>query len=85
LEGTHRAPGTGGSSLYIPPAASAEGVDDRCGGSFDQIDDVISPKERADFMAGYKAAAGFAVEQLNTARPTIAPGARAPAVRGELA
>jgi hypothetical protein len=27
-------------------------------------------------MAGYKAAAGFAIDQLNKSRPTIAPGAR---------
>jgi hypothetical protein len=27
-------------------------------------------------MAGYKAAAGFAIDQLNKAPPTIAPGAR---------
>ena len=53
-------------------------VDERCGGAFDNIDDVIPPEERAAFMAGYKAAAGFAVEQLNNAPPTIAPGARAP-------
>jgi 2-polyprenyl-6-methoxyphenol hydroxylase-like FAD-dependent oxidoreductase len=51
-------------------------VDERCGGTFDNIDDVISAKERADFMAGYKAAAGFAVESLNKAPPTIAAGAR---------
>jgi 2-polyprenyl-6-methoxyphenol hydroxylase-like FAD-dependent oxidoreductase len=51
-------------------------VDERCGGTFDNIDDVVSPKERADFMAGYKAAAGFAVESLNTAPPTISAGAR---------
>jgi 2-polyprenyl-6-methoxyphenol hydroxylase-like FAD-dependent oxidoreductase len=51
-------------------------VDERCGGTFDNIDDVISAKERADFMAGYKAAAGFAVESLNKASPTIAAGAR---------
>lgn len=50
-------------------------VDDRCGGTFDNIDDVIAPQERADFMAGYKAAAGFAIEKLNAAPPTIAPGA----------
>lgn len=54
-------------------------VDERCGGSFDNIDDVIPAKERADFMAGYKAAAGFAIEQLNKAPPTIPRGAR---VRG---
>jgi 5-methylphenazine-1-carboxylate 1-monooxygenase len=51
-------------------------VDERCGGTFDNIDDVIPPGERAEFMAGYKAAAGFAIESLNKAPPTIAPGAR---------
>jgi 5-methylphenazine-1-carboxylate 1-monooxygenase len=51
-------------------------VDERCGGTFDNIDDVIPPRERADFMAGYKAAAGFAIEKLNTAPTTIAQGAR---------
>ena len=52
-------------------------VDERCGGTFDNIDDVIPPEERTAFMAGYRAAAGFAVETLNKAPPTIAPGARA--------
>ena len=51
-------------------------VDERCGGTFDDIDDVIPPDERNAFMARYKAAAGFAIEQLNAAPPTIAPGAR---------
>lgn len=51
-------------------------VDERCGGTFDNIDDVIPPPERAAFMAGYKAAAGFAIDHLNAAPPTIAPGAR---------
>jgi 2-polyprenyl-6-methoxyphenol hydroxylase-like FAD-dependent oxidoreductase len=46
-------------------------VDDRCGGVFDDIDAVIPADERSAFMARYKAAAGFAVEQLNTAAPTI--------------
>jgi 2-polyprenyl-6-methoxyphenol hydroxylase-like FAD-dependent oxidoreductase len=52
-------------------------VDERCGGSFAHIDDVIPATERAAFMAGYQAAAGFAVEQLNKAEQTIASGARA--------
>jgi len=52
-------------------------VDERCGGTFDNIDDVIPPEERAEFMAGYKAAAGFALERLNTAPQTIPNGARA--------
>ncbi|MBV9955200.1 MAG: flavin-dependent oxidoreductase [Pseudolabrys sp.] len=51
-------------------------VDERCGGTFENIDDVIPPKERADFMAGYKAAAGFAIETLNKAARTIPEGAR---------
>lgn len=50
-------------------------VDERCGGAFDDIDDVIPPEERAAFMAGYKSAAGFAKDRLNTAPPTILPGA----------
>lgn len=51
-------------------------VDERCGGEFDDIDAVISPEERAEFMAGYKRAAGFAIEHLNAAPPTIAKGAK---------
>jgi 2-polyprenyl-6-methoxyphenol hydroxylase-like FAD-dependent oxidoreductase len=51
-------------------------VDERCGGTFDNIDDVIPPGERAAFMAGYKAAAGFAIESLNKAPQTIPNGAR---------
>lgn len=46
-------------------------VDERCGGIFDSIDDVIPAEERSAFMAQYKAAAGFAVDQLNAAPPTI--------------
>lgn len=50
-------------------------VDERCGGEFDNIDDVIPADERAEFMAKYKAAAGFAIEKLNNARRTIAEDA----------
>ena len=48
-------------------------VDERCGGRFNAIDDVIPAVERAAFMADYKAAAGFAIETLNRAPPTISP------------
>ncbi len=51
-------------------------VDERCGGVFDDINTVIPAAERAAFMARYKAAAGFAMETLNAAPPTIARGAR---------
>ncbi len=51
-------------------------LDERCGGVFDNIEDVIPAAERADFMAKYKAAAGFAIETLNAAPATIKPGER---------
>ncbi len=50
-------------------------VDERCGGVFDDIDDVIPRAEVEDFMARYKTAAGFAIDDLNQAPPTIAAGA----------
>lgn len=51
-------------------------VDERCGGVFDDIDDVIPRAEIEAFMANYKSAAGFAIDELNNAPPTIAPGAQ---------
>lgn len=51
-------------------------VNDRCSGSFEDINDVISEDERNDFMAKYKSAAGFAMERLNAAPPTIPQGAK---------
>ena len=51
-------------------------VDERCGGMFDDIDQVIPAAEREAYMARYKAAAGFAIETLNAAPPTIPPGAK---------
>lgn len=51
-------------------------VNDRCGGVFDDINTVVPASERADFMASYKSAAGFAMEALNAAPPTIPVGAR---------
>jgi 5-methylphenazine-1-carboxylate 1-monooxygenase len=51
-------------------------LDDRCGGVFDNIDDVIPKTERDEFMHRYKVAAGFAADKLNAAPPIIAPGAK---------
>jgi 2-polyprenyl-6-methoxyphenol hydroxylase-like FAD-dependent oxidoreductase len=51
-------------------------VDERSGGAFAHIDDVVPPAEREAFMARYKTAAGFAKDRLNAAAPTIPPGAR---------
>ncbi len=50
-------------------------LDERCGGVFDNIEDVLPGEERREFMARYKQAAGFAMEQLNGAAPTIPAGA----------
>ena len=51
-------------------------LDDRCGGTFENIEDVLPAEERAAFMAGYKAAAGLAIETLNAAPPILPAGAR---------
>lgn len=51
-------------------------LNDRCGGVFDEIEDVIPAEERREFMAKYKAAAGFAIETLNAAAPTIPADAK---------
>lgn len=51
-------------------------LDDRCGGVFDNIDDVIPKAERDEFMLRYKTAAGFAAEKLNISASTIPPGAK---------
>ncbi|HWL62283.1 MAG TPA: flavin-dependent oxidoreductase [Steroidobacteraceae bacterium] len=51
-------------------------VEERCGGVFDRIDDVIPRAEREEFMERYRLAAGFAVARLNAAPPIIPAGAR---------
>ena len=51
-------------------------LDERCGGVFDEIETVLPRAEREAFMDRYRKAAGFAMESLNAAAPTIAPGAR---------
>lgn len=49
-------------------------LDERCGGVFDDIEDVLPQAERQEFMARYKQAAGFAIEELNAASSTIPVG-----------
>ena len=46
-------------------------LDSRCGGIFDDIEAVFPAAEREALMGRYKAAAGYAVDQLNAAPPTI--------------
>jgi 5-methylphenazine-1-carboxylate 1-monooxygenase len=50
-------------------------LDERCGGVFDDIEDVMPRAERDEFMRGYRAAAGFAMEKLNGSPPILAKGA----------
>ena len=52
-------------------------VDERCGGTFANINDVIPEAERKQFMQTYQQAAGFARETLNAAPPIIPAGAKA--------
>ena len=47
-------------------------VEERCGGIFENIEDIIPREEIEDYMSKYKAAAGFAIDALNAAPPTIA-------------
>ena len=50
-------------------------VEDRCGGEFENIDDVLPAAEREAFMLTYQQAAGFAKDLLNAAPRTIPAGA----------
>ncbi len=51
-------------------------VEERCGGVFGDINDVIPHDEIQTFMAKYKVAAGFAIDELNAAPQTIPTGSR---------
>ncbi|HNP34315.1 MAG TPA: flavin-dependent oxidoreductase [Woeseiaceae bacterium] len=46
-------------------------VEDRCGGVFDSIGDVISNDELSAHAASYKSLAGFGIDALNASPPTI--------------
>jgi len=59
-------------------------VDERSGGVFDDIEEVIARAEIESFMANYKAAAGFAVDKLNAAPPTIMSGGSADGIDFQL-
>lgn len=51
-------------------------VEQRCGGQFDDINDVIPHAEMAAHAATYKRIAGTGIHETNTRPPIIAPGAR---------
>ena len=54
------------------PDAILQRVEDLCGGTFDAIEDILSRDELEAHARAYKSIAGFAVETLNSAAPTIA-------------
>ena len=50
-------------------------LDNRCGGIFDDIEDVIPEEEIDEYMAAYKRSAGLEIERLNSSPSTIEPSA----------
>lgn len=58
------------------PDAVMQWVEDRSGGVFDDLYDVVSYQELADHAAKYKGVAGLSVDELNRAEPIIPPAAR---------
>ena len=58
------------------PDAVLQIVEDRCGGQFDDINDVIPHAELEAHAQKYKRIAGFAIEALNSSPPTIGPEER---------
>lgn len=55
------------------PDAVLQIVEDRCGGDFDDIEDVMPYEERAAFAANFKKTAGFSIEALNASPPILGP------------
>lgn len=53
------------------PDAVMQMVEDRCGGVFENIEDVIPKEELAAHAARYKSMAGFGIDELNARPPTI--------------
>ncbi len=48
-------------------------VEERCGGRFDDITEVVSADELQEFADNYKKTAGFAISELNSSPPIIPP------------
>ena len=53
------------------PDAVLQMVEDRCGGVFEDINDVMPEQERADHAAAYKRTAGLSIAELNAQPPLI--------------
>lgn len=57
------------------PDSILDVVEERCGGVFDDIEDVIPHAEMAAHALRYKSAAGFGIAETNARPPTIPPDA----------
>lgn len=53
------------------PDAVMQMVEDRCGGVFDDIEDVMPYQERSDFAANFKKTAGLSIDALNAMPPIV--------------
>jgi 5-methylphenazine-1-carboxylate 1-monooxygenase len=58
------------------PDAILDVVEERCGGVFDDIEDVMPYQELKDHSDKYKKLAGFSIDELNALPPIIPEGAR---------
>lgn len=58
------------------PDSILDTVEERSGGEFADINDVIPVEEMAAHAKKYKLVAGFGIEETNNSAPTINPGAR---------
>lgn len=55
------------------PDAVMQMVEDRCGGVFETIEDVIPRAELAAHAEHYKRLSGFSIEALNAQPPILGP------------
>lgn len=58
------------------PDAVLQMIEDRCGGRFENLEDVATRQELADHAEAYKKIAGTSIDALNAAPPIIPEGAR---------
>ena len=56
------------------PDAVLQMMEDKCGGWFEKLEDVVSEEELAGHAEKYKAIAGFAIEELNAAERIVPEG-----------
>jgi hypothetical protein len=58
------------------PDSILDVIEERCGGQFDDIEDVFPAAEMAEHARKYKLVAGFGIDESNRMPQTIPTGAR---------